>query len=92
MIELLEDIARCHQHGIIHRDLKADNIVFRSKRCHPKDLVLVDFGHSRVMEQKIAASYNYGTFEYTSPELLSQRATYSSATDIGSLGVICYIM
>ena len=91
MRTLLETIKVCHDNNILHRDIKLDNIMFRNSTCKAEDLVLIDFGHSRFIDQERVYSYSYGTIEFNSPELLDNHP-YTFATDIWSLGVICYIM
>ena len=91
MRTLLEAIKVCHNHSILHRDIKLDNIMFRNHTCKPEDLVLIDFGHSRFIDQEMVYSHTYGTVEFSSLELLDNHP-YTFATDIWSLGVICYIM
>ena len=42
----MRSINYCHKNGIIHRDLKADNVVFASKSC--SRVKLIDFGISKM--------------------------------------------
>jgi serine/threonine protein kinase len=35
-------VAHCHLAGIMHRDIKAENLVYRTRRL--EDLVVIDFG------------------------------------------------
>lgn len=89
MKQILDAIAHAHRQGVIHRDLKTQNIIIR------KDGVvkITDFG--------IATSYNdisvtqtntlVGSIHYLSPEQArGNRATHQS--DIYALGIILYEM
>ena len=85
---LLETIRECHKRCIFHRDIKLDNIMFRTAENRLEDVVLLDFGLSIFAPADLAES-NVGTQEYMSPEILN-RTPYSAKTDIWSLGVVFY--
>jgi eukaryotic-like serine/threonine-protein kinase len=86
-------LARAHDLGVIHRDLKPDN-VFLLERGGRKDFVkILDFGLARLMQETAAAARGavFGTPEYMSPEqTLGAEAT--AASDLYSLGIVFYEM
>jgi serine/threonine protein kinase len=98
IVHLLEGVAYLHDRGIMHRDLKLENIMVkkdgRSGQVIP---VIVDLG---LAEYTSAAKYLYtrcGTPGYVAPEVLRIKSadpvqTYSSACDVFSLGVIFHIL
>ena len=75
-----------HQHGIIHRDLKLQNILM--KENVPK---ICDFGLAKKLPQNQMAESYCGTRPYFSPELLEKKS-YSYKADLWALGVILYRM
>ena len=98
-LQLADALAHAHGRGVIHRDLKAANIIVT-----PNGRVKVlDFGISRrlepgggdettVIDQSWAAQHTFtGTLPYTAPEVFKgQEADVRS--DIWSLGVVLYEM
>ena len=87
---LLETIRECHRRSILHRDIKLDNVMFRTSENRLEDVVLLDFGLSIFAPADLAESY-VGTQEYLSPDILKQ-TPYSAKTDMWSLGVMFYGM
>jgi cyclin-dependent kinase len=90
--DLCDALSFVHSHGIIHRDIKPQNVLFEALDGRP---ILCDFGISwkspdnfgkEPMDQKIA---DVGTTVYRAPELLFGRTDYSDAIDMWSLGCIC---
>ncbi|XP_060215885.1 phosphoenolpyruvate carboxylase kinase 1-like [Lycium barbarum] len=87
MVPLMKAIAHCHRHGISHRDIKPDNILFNDSN----ELKLADFGSAECFHEGQLMSGVVGTPYYVAPEVLAGR-NYSEKVDIWSAGVILYIM
>ena len=79
----------CHSHGVVHRDVKPENILLS-----PQGAVLLDFGHAwapaitRSADSHDAKKYIVGTPNYVSPEQVSGRRMADSRSDIYSLGCV----
>ncbi|MFT4537820.1 MAG: sulfatase activating formylglycine-generating enzyme [Planctomycetota bacterium] len=81
--EICETVAYAHSHGVIHADLR------------PENLILGSFGQIRVLSWGAAGSVQsesvHATTAFTAPELSSSSGPEASAcTDVYSLGAILY--
>ncbi|XP_066876738.1 ribosomal protein S6 kinase-related protein isoform X3 [Kogia breviceps] len=83
--ELILVLCYLHDFGIIHRDVKMENILL-DERGHLK---LTDFGLSRHLPQGTRAYTICGTLQYMAPEVLSG-GPYNHAADWWSLGVLLF--
>lgn len=80
-----------HHSGIMHRDLKPQNWLLKSKCKVPKAILkLIDFGVSKRFGVGEQLTSKVGTPPYFAPEVLS--GNYNSKADIWSIGVIAYIL
>ncbi|KAG8450806.1 hypothetical protein GDO86_003177 [Hymenochirus boettgeri] len=85
--ELVTVLAYLHDLGIIHRDLKMENILL-DERGHLK---LTDFGFSRQLSFGEHAYTICGTLQYMAPEVLSG-GPYNHSADWWSLGILLYAL
>lgn len=85
-LQVASAIELAHSHGILHLDIKPENIMIL-----PNGKVKIgDFGVSQfILEQKPSDAVK-GTAHYLAPESLKGR--YSERTDVFSLGVVLYEM
>lgn len=85
--EILSTISYCHKMGIIHHDLKTENILFTNE-LH-STIKIIDFGICSLLKTKSKA----GSLQYLPPEILSGRDTRSlPSVDIWSIGCILFEM
>ncbi|XP_074778711.1 ribosomal protein S6 kinase-related protein isoform X4 [Athene noctua] len=85
--ELVLVLVYLHDLGIMHRDVKMENILL-DERGHLK---LTDFGLSRHLRWGERAHTICGTLQYMAPEVLSG-GPYSHAADWWSLGVLLFAL
>lgn len=100
MVPLLHGVHYAHQRGVIHRDLKPDNILLLSRSSEnstprssfPFHPMLTDFGLARVLEGTnfTMSGTLLGTCMYMSPEQFQSHRLLDHKTDIYSLGVVLY--
>ena len=88
--KIAEGIKYLNIFGIIHRDIKPDNIMFGEKN-DIKSLKIIDLGVCRTVSYGELASEPIGTNGYISPEIYMHQ-NYSFKVDVWSLGVILYLM
>lgn len=81
-------VAYLHERGIVHRDIKAENLLFFKNSDGEDHLKLIDFGFSTLLGSESALSF-IGTGGYIAPEI-RQRKAYSTAVDNWSLGVLLF--
>ena len=100
--QIISAINYCHKKGIVHRDLKMENVLFVDKGNN-LDIKIIDFGLSQyskfqltslndliVGDKTITMFEKVGTAHYVSPEVL--KGKYNQKCDIWSAGVILYAM
>ncbi|KAJ0978730.1 hypothetical protein J5N97_014204 [Dioscorea zingiberensis] len=89
--QLIDAVSYCHDRGVFHRDLKAENILFYAKG----NIKLSDFSLSALDEHVANDGLLHTTCRspcYVAPEVLANRGYDGAISDIWSCGVILYFI
>merc|ERR1712032_363034 len=94
---LADGLSFLHGEGVIHRDLKLENVLVASD-CRDGPLVLytvkiTDFGLSKAVGDGMSEACSLvGSRPYTAPEVLEGGGAYDFRSDLWCLGVLLYVL
>ncbi|KAF7260023.1 hypothetical protein EG68_02752 [Paragonimus skrjabini miyazakii] len=86
--QLFSAVEYCHQKNIVHRDLKAENLLLDGQN----NLKLADFGFANQFDSGCTLDTFCGSPPYAAPELLSGKKYHGPEVDVWALGVILYML
>ncbi len=95
LIQVADALEHAHRMGVIHRDLKTENVLLVEERGRRDVVKILDFGIAKLMMPAFADAritrhgQVFGTPEYMSPEQASDRPL-DGRSDIYSLGILAY--
>jgi len=84
--QILEAVAYAHAKGIIHCDLKPENVLFETKKWD--SVKIIDFGLSQSHSRMQWMTHVGGTPMYMAPEMLKKK--YTDAVDLWAIGVMTF--
>ena len=87
--QLCRALEHCHQHGIVHRDVKLENVLLDAG----ENVKLIDFGLSAVLVgdgKKLKV--HCGSPSYAAPEIVARRAYDGPPVDVWSAGIVLFAM
>lgn len=96
--QIASALAAAHASGVIHRDLKPDNIMLMNRLGDPDFVKVLDFGLAKMFAAsgasaiQTAAGVLLGTPQYMSPEACESKREIDHRTDIYALGILLFQM
>ena len=84
--EIYNGLLYLKKNGIIHRDIKAKNIIM--KDGHP---FIIDFGLSKIQSKNSLSYESYGSFTYIAPEIFENYG-YNHKCDVWSFGIMLHCL
>ncbi|ELU10047.1 hypothetical protein CAPTEDRAFT_152419 [Capitella teleta] len=88
MYQLLNALQYIHSYNVAHLDIKPENILFDTTTSN---VVLVDFGDARLIENDFNVLPLVGSPEFSAPEIVNS-SPVGLATDIWAIGVLSYVL
>ena len=88
--QVLDAVIYCHDMGVVHRDVKLENVIVT--RASPIRVALTDFGFARFVEEDERLTENVGSANYVAPEVQSGVPYDGKKVDVWSLCVMYYYM
>jgi eukaryotic-like serine/threonine-protein kinase len=91
LIEIVDGLAHAHEHGVVHRDIKPDNVMLSGRHA-----LITDFGVARAVSEATNADtlttmgVALGTPSYMSPEQATADPAIDHRADIYALGIVAY--
>ncbi len=91
--DIVDGLAHAHRHGVVHRDMKPDNVMIAERHA-----VVMDFGVAMALsdatsQQRLTGGgFSLGTPAYMAPEQAAADAKIDQRADIYSVGVLAYEM
>jgi serine/threonine protein kinase len=94
VLQACEALAEAHAAGIVHRDVKPENLFLTRQPDGSEIIKLLDFGISKRADAdprtESAEAQSLGSPHYMSPEQMSEPASVDARGDIWSLGIVTY--
>lgn len=90
-LQILNAFRLIHAQGIIHRDVKPENILYHRLESGELHFLLTDFGVARLHEQPVTVTgQSLMTYEYAAPEQFDNPRQVGEGADYYALGVVLY--
>lgn len=88
VIQVIEGLKHCHKRGVLHRDIKLDNVLLASDYVAK----VCDFGVSCILKKGQVLYEQCGTPAYIAPEVISGDGYSSFQPDLWNMGIMLYAM
>ncbi|XP_051785518.1 serine/threonine-protein kinase pim-2-like isoform X2 [Erpetoichthys calabaricus] len=86
--QIVEAVIHCHSRGILHDDVKVNNILVQTTTYQVK---LIDFGVGSILMEAEYSDFG-GTFIFFSPERVLNKKYKAIPTNVWALGINLYIL
>ena len=90
ILQVVQAMLYCHSRGVVHRDLKLENVLFKNTNEEDMNVKIVDFG---IAGMSASDKVDAGTLAYMAPECLDKVAAETTpAIDVWAIGIMFYAM
>jgi len=91
VIQVAEQLEIAHDKGILHRDIKPGNIMYKDKEKNKDKATLADYGLAMLIKKQ-ESTMTVGTLAYMAPEQVSGTDPVDVRTDVFGIGATLYHM